>query len=278
MTKREAGGAAPVFAGPSERRSVVRGSQQRARGCLFGPGAGGRRCRRHGHRHGFTLIELLVVMAILSLLLAIAIPAVSNARQTARKTECLDRLHQLAVALQHHDATFGHLPKDNDKEWGVMAFLLPQLEQKPLYDQLRPSTIPRSGLPPPAQPFLATPIPVLACPSHPDRDEPAANGGGRSTYLGTAGLFTKRLSLSDVLDGESQTVAFGETTGDQAWAWPGLGSPGDGPNRGSFGSHHAGGVQIVLCDGQARFVSDNVDQGTFAALCTPQGRDQVGPY
>jgi prepilin-type N-terminal cleavage/methylation domain-containing protein len=227
---------------------------------------------------GFTLIELLVVIAIIGLLLAISIPAVTNVRQSARKTECIDRLHQLGVALQHHEATIGRLPKDNDKEWGVLALLLPELEQKPLYDSLKPQTTARSGLAPVAQALLATSIPVLACPSHPERDEPAGNGGGRTTYLGTDGLFTKRMSLSDVLDGESQTIAFGETTGDHAWAWPGLGSPGGGPNQGSFGSYHHGGVQVVLCDGQARSISDQVDSATFAALCTPQGRDMVGSY
>ncbi|MCA9055892.1 MAG: DUF1559 domain-containing protein [Planctomycetaceae bacterium] len=227
---------------------------------------------------GFTLVELLVVIAIIGLLLAISLPAVSHVRESARKTECLDRLHQLAVALQHHDATYSKLPKDSENEWGVLAFLLPEIEQKPLYDQLKPLAIMRTALPPTAQPLLATAIDVLACPSFPKGDEPASNGGGRTSYLGTDGLFSKRMTLSDIIDGESQTMAFGETTADQAWAWPGLGSCGGGPNQGSYGSHHSGGAHIVLCDGQARFVSDSVDANTFSALCTPQGREVVGQY
>jgi prepilin-type N-terminal cleavage/methylation domain-containing protein/prepilin-type processing-associated H-X9-DG protein len=238
----------------------------------------GRRSASAACAGGFTLIELLVVIAIVGLLLAVSVPAVQSVRESARKTECLDHLHQLGVALQHHDAAYGHLPKDNERGWGVPAFLLPELEQRPLYDQLNPLTISRTSLAPTAQPLLATAISVLACPSFPDSDSPAVNGGGRTTYLGTDGLFTKRLTLSDVIDGESNTLAFGETTGDHAWAWPGLGSCGSGPNRGSFGSFHSGGAQFVFCDGKARLLSDSIDLEVFQALCTPQGGEAVGSY
>ena len=227
---------------------------------------------------GFTLIELLVVIAIVGLLLALSVPAVQYARESARKTECLDRLHQLGVALQHHDAARGQLPKDNDHGWGVLAFMLAELDRNPLYDQLKPSATPRTSLPPALQSLLATPLPVLACPSFPDADSSAANGGGRTTYLGTEDLFSKRRTLSDVIDGESNTLAFGETTGDQAWAWPGLGSCGGGPNRGSFGSYHSGGAQFVFCDGKARLLSESIDLQVFQALCTPQGGEAVGSF
>ncbi|MFV0443839.1 MAG: DUF1559 domain-containing protein [Planctomycetaceae bacterium] len=227
---------------------------------------------------GFTLIELLAVIAIVGLLLAVTVPAVQGVRESARKTECLDHLHQLAIALQHHESTFGHLPKDNDKGWGVLAFLLPEIEQKPLYDQLQPQQRARGSLAPALQSLLKTEIPVLWCPSYPKVEEPTLSGESRTSYLGSEGLFSKRMTLSDVIDGESQTLAFGETTAEQGWSQPGLGTSGGGPNQGSFGSYHPGGVQIVLCDGQARFVSDSVDANAFVALCTPQGRDVVGGY
>ena len=229
-------------------------------------------------KRAFTLIELLVVIAIVGLLLAVSVPAVQGVRESARKTECLDYLHQLAVALQHHESTYGHLPKDNDNGWGVLTFLLPEIEQKPLYDQLKPHQNRRGSLGPSLQPLLKTDVPVLWCPSYPEVEAPTAGGESRTAYLGSESLFSKRMTLSDVIDGESQTLAFGETMNEQAWSEPGLGTPGGGPNQGSFGSYHAGGVQIVLCDGQARFVSDSVDSRTFAALCTPQGREILGEY
>ncbi|MFV0445760.1 MAG: type II secretion system protein [Planctomycetaceae bacterium] len=151
---------------------------------------------------GFTLIELLVVIAIVGLLLAVSVPAVQGVRESARKTECLDHLHQLAVALQHHESTYGKLPKDNDQGWGVLAFLLPEIEQKPLYDQLRPQQNARGSLAPTLQSLLKTEIPVLWCPSYPEVEAPTAGGDSRTTYLGPEGLFSKRLTLSDVIDGE----------------------------------------------------------------------------
>lgn len=228
-------------------------------------------------RCGFTLIELLVVVAIVGLLIAVSLPAVQHVRETSRKTDCANRLHQLGVAIQHHESSFGTLPKDGENDWGVLTFLLPQLEQKPLYDSLTPKITKRDSVPSASQGLLGTEIAALSCPSFRNVAAPAANGGGRTTYLGPSGLFTKRMTLSDVVDGESQTIAFGETRGDHAWAWPGLGT-GRGEGSGTFGSNHPGGLQVVLCDGATRFLSESLDAGTFEALCTPQGREVVGEF
>ena len=151
--------------------------------------------------------------------------------------------------------------------------LLPELDQRALYDSLRPLTTPRGMLPAAVVPLLQTELPVVWCPSYPAVETPTTSGEPRTTYLGSSDLFSKRMSLSDVVDGDSQTLAFGETTADQSWSRPGLGQPGGGPNAGSFASHHPGGVQVVLCDGQSRFIGENVDAAAFSALCTPQGRD-----
>jgi prepilin-type processing-associated H-X9-DG protein len=80
------------------------------------------------------------------------------------------------------------------------------------------------------------------------------------------------MTLSDVIDGESQTLAFGETLADHAWAWPGLGG------ATAFGSEHAGGAQFVFCDGKARLISESIDSQLFEALFTPQGREPIGRF
>jgi len=88
---------------------------------------------------GFTQVELLISMAVIAILLAILIPAVQSARETARQQECANQQRQIGVALMNYESIHGHYPaKDHGKgligSWIVA--ILPHLEQQALYDQI----------------------------------------------------------------------------------------------------------------------------------------------
>jgi prepilin-type N-terminal cleavage/methylation domain-containing protein/prepilin-type processing-associated H-X9-DG protein len=97
-------------------------------------------------RRGFTLIELLVVIAIIAVLIALLLPAVQGAREAARRTQCINNLKQMGIALHnYHDAVLAFPPgyiaaskfvdgeTDTSPGWGWATMILPQLEQAPLF-------------------------------------------------------------------------------------------------------------------------------------------------
>jgi prepilin-type N-terminal cleavage/methylation domain-containing protein len=61
-------------------------------------------------KRGFTLIELLVVIAIIAILIALLLPAVQQAREAARRTQCRNNMHQLGLALHNYHDTHGRFP------------------------------------------------------------------------------------------------------------------------------------------------------------------------
>jgi prepilin-type N-terminal cleavage/methylation domain-containing protein len=91
-------------------------------------------------RHGWTLVELLVVIGILAILIALAIPAVQMARESARRLECSSNLKQLGLAVHNYAATYRRIPSKAIREENISfsshVALLPFVEREALYQRL----------------------------------------------------------------------------------------------------------------------------------------------
>jgi prepilin-type N-terminal cleavage/methylation domain-containing protein len=87
-------------------------------------------------RRGFTLIELLVVIAIIAVLIALLLPAVQQAREAARRTQCKNNFKQWGLAMQNYHDVIGSFPigATANKRHTWVASLWPYIDQAPLYN------------------------------------------------------------------------------------------------------------------------------------------------
>ena len=151
-------------------------------------------------RRGFTLIELLVVIAIIAVLIALLLPAVQNAREAARRTQCRNNLKQLALAFHEYAEAFNRFPMGFQRttntgsqaapfelsHWSWGAAILPYIDQAPAYNtlnvggyRLHDSLQLAAGAK-----IISTPIGTFRCPSdagHPI-NEFRKNVGASSPY------------------------------------------------------------------------------------------------
>jgi prepilin-type N-terminal cleavage/methylation domain-containing protein len=163
-------------------------------------------------RRGFTLIELLVVIAIIAILIALLLPAVQQAREAARRTQCRNNLKQLGIAIHNYHDNFNVFPSGfidtewtasgageiiNNRGWAWSAYILPYIDQAPLYNQfnfkLSPySFAPGGGAGTGNQLLIATPLPAYSCPSDTKPATVANNNGasGNGDGWGTPAIAT----------------------------------------------------------------------------------------
>ena len=156
-------------------------------------------------RRGFTLIELLVVIAIIAILIALLLPAVQQAREAARRSQCQNNLKQIGLAMHNYHDTHkmfppgyvdlrgwsGNTVEDNIGHWAWSAFILPFVDQAPLYNQLNigPST-PTQTLTT-NRAVMSARYEIFRCPSD---DGPRASGIAGHQIVDTNGLADSQTS------------------------------------------------------------------------------------
>jgi prepilin-type N-terminal cleavage/methylation domain-containing protein/prepilin-type processing-associated H-X9-DG protein len=200
---------------------------------------------RFSPRRAFTLIELLVVIAIIGILTGMLLPAIQRVRETAMRSQCANNLKQIGIALHSYHDQQGAFPpgyvdgntdptsdasSDVGPGWGWAAFLLPQLDQDPLYrriDFTKPISDPANAS------VRVMSLKFFLCPSD---DAPQSftmlDGNGNalcdvaySNYVGcngtletsphpgnNTGLFLRNSNyrMANVKDGPSNTIFVGE--------------------------------------------------------------------
>jgi prepilin-type N-terminal cleavage/methylation domain-containing protein len=258
-------------------------------------------------RPAFTLIELLVVIAIIAILIGLLLPAVQKVREAAARTQSVNNLKQLGLAMQNYHDTFGYLPDTGTGDptaglagWqqpGSWAFqILPFLEQQAMFN---------NGT-------VTTPVKTLLDPGRSRRGTiptDTAHGGVYTGWAvgdyainsipfggGTNGNALRQVPLTLITDGTSNTVAYGEKSIDPnnytsnggnwdepIWSagWGGCERNGTGIYKdvpgvnfaGNWGSPYAGVCPFGLYDGSVRLISYSYPAASFGTYLTSNAGD-----
>jgi prepilin-type N-terminal cleavage/methylation domain-containing protein/prepilin-type processing-associated H-X9-DG protein len=278
---------------------------------------------------GFTLIELLVVIAIIGTLIGLLLPAVQKAREAGSSTQCKNNLHQMGLGVHNcvsntkrtprmwspDDGTlFGTPPFGNANNVGTLHyFLLPYIEQEPLYNQANGSSAAVMG----------TVIQAYICPSDPTVPNNIVGSAASTSYAGNVMVFNPTAFTTPVTampKGLSTTVMIAErmktcgstTTTTPLWGYHPTIPAGNNPNNTpTFGwtagnalstyvpnyqdatagyqikpqtcdpgvtqSAHTGHMNVLLGDGSVRTITTEVAPGTWVTACTPNATTPLGP-
>ena len=122
-----------------------------------------------GRKRGFTLIELLVVIAIIAVLIALLLPAVQAAREAARRSQCVNNLKQMGLAVMNYEGTNGAFPPSAEASSGVDFGMKPRIlafmEQQPIYNAINWGISWNSSAGAPNSTAYANQITTFLCPS-----------------------------------------------------------------------------------------------------------------
>jgi prepilin-type processing-associated H-X9-DG protein len=153
-------------------------------------------------KRGFAFIEVLVIVALITVILILMVPAIQSARQDARRVQCLNNLKQFGLALANYHDTFNGFPPGwvsregspgSGARIGWQTFILPFMDQAPLYNQINFNIPPQDAEGKPYEVFQ-TVLSLYRCPVDPTPDlNPLRGEYATSNYSGNYGDFPARL-------------------------------------------------------------------------------------
>jgi prepilin-type N-terminal cleavage/methylation domain-containing protein/prepilin-type processing-associated H-X9-DG protein len=222
-------------------------------------------------RSGFTLIELLVVIAIIAVLIALLLPAVQAAREAARRSQCVNNLKQIGLALANYADTYGTYPPGgitfkgdpwassaNSLNWRAM--ILPQIEASPVFNAINFGLNANDGGAASAQLFTAYSMTFnsFLCPSDGENGNGRlpngqfGSGNPRGQYCNqvldtTTGQVTQFTPVSNYAGSFGDNYCGGVLCNNLPWETPWNGNPPAGQNRIGFNGYW--GTNFGLPDG-----------------------------
>lgn len=237
-----------------------------------------------------TLVVVLLIVCVVALscgglLVALLLPAVSAAREAARRMQCSNNLKQIALAMHNYHDVHKCFPpaftvdEDGNKLHSWRTVILPYMEQSALYEQIRLDEPWDSEH---NRQFAETVIPAYQCPS-------SGAEGATTNYMVIVGEHTifpgaEGRSIAKIVDGTSNTLLVVEVSGQEV-PWM---APVDldhetlqlaiNQAESGMGSEHPGGMNAAFADGSVQFLADAIDPDMLRRLITCDDGEPVGPF
>ncbi len=188
---------------------------------------------RPSRNRAFTLIELLVVIAIIAVLVALLLPAVQQAREAARRSQCKNNLKQIGLALHNYEGSCRVLPPGHVVSSGASTLtqVLPYIDLGNEYNLFNWSVSLNGSVLNSAA--IKQTLPAFICPTDPSSGNISFAGkanymqnmGANASVTNTTGVFFSNSStrFADFIDGVSNTALFAEIKRGP-WVSPGGGN------------------------------------------------------